>query len=84
LTGTGSALWPGVLLLDERSQVVSIMEPGRWWLEELGFIGDPARDPLPFAVLALTVQTHLELVFAGVGVRSRHELVGLVHGSSGP
>jgi DNA-binding CsgD family transcriptional regulator len=53
-TGPGAALWPGVLLLDEHSQVVSITEPARWWLEELGFTGDPAHDPLPFAVHALT------------------------------
>lgn len=52
--GAGAALWPGVLLLDEHSRVVSITEPARWWLEEIGFTGDPAHDPLPFAVLALT------------------------------
>jgi DNA-binding CsgD family transcriptional regulator len=53
-TGAAATLWPGVLLLDEHNHAVSITEPARWWLEELGFIGDPAHDPLPFAVLALT------------------------------
>jgi DNA-binding CsgD family transcriptional regulator len=52
-TGAGAALWPGVLLLDEHRRVVSITEPARWWLEDLGFTGEPAHDPLPFAVLAL-------------------------------
>jgi DNA-binding CsgD family transcriptional regulator len=47
-------LWPGVLLLDEHNRAVSTTEPARWWLEELGFTGDPAHDPLPLAVLAIT------------------------------
>jgi DNA-binding CsgD family transcriptional regulator len=45
--------WPGVLVLGDTGQIISISEPARSWLAELGSPDAAEHDVLPFAVLAL-------------------------------
>jgi hypothetical protein len=48
MSGSTSALWPGLIMLNEDRLVESITTPARKWLGELGFATDTA---LPFVLL---------------------------------
>jgi DNA-binding CsgD family transcriptional regulator len=52
-TESSASPGPGLILLDGGLRVESITAPARGWLAELGFIGDPAHDPLPHVLLAV-------------------------------
>lgn len=63
--GDGGTRWPGVLVVDERGRLLSVTDPARAWLAELGATDEPARDEphgdtLPFALLALAERARLD------------------------
>ncbi|MBL1079391.1 helix-turn-helix transcriptional regulator [Nocardia sp. 2] len=45
--------WPGVLVVGDAGEIVSISEPARSWLAELGAPDAPEHEGLPFALVAL-------------------------------
>ncbi|GAA3551330.1 helix-turn-helix transcriptional regulator [Kribbella ginsengisoli] len=52
-TAPGAELWPGVLVLGNDREIVSVTPPAVDWLQEFGYYGAPGRDPLPFEVVSL-------------------------------
>jgi DNA-binding CsgD family transcriptional regulator len=58
--GPSARLWPGVLLVDGDRRVESATPQAPGWLAELGFVGSPERDPLPFAVLAVLERVRVD------------------------
>ncbi len=47
----GVGLWPGVLLIGRDHRLESATPSALGWLRQVGFLGDPGHDPLPFEVL---------------------------------
>ena len=58
--GPGARLWPGVLVVDGDRRVESITPQAPGWLAELGFVGRPERDPLPFVLLAVLERVRVD------------------------
>jgi DNA-binding CsgD family transcriptional regulator len=55
-TGTAASPAPGLIVLDTNRRVESINTTAGSWLAELGFTGEPSRDSLPHALLAVAVR----------------------------
>ncbi|WP_067541483.1 hypothetical protein [Nocardia crassostreae] len=52
--------WPGVVVLGAAGEVVSVSEPARSWLTELGAGDASAGEGAPFAMLALAERARVE------------------------
>jgi DNA-binding CsgD family transcriptional regulator len=52
-TATAPPPGPGLILLDGNRRVESLTPAARRWLDELGFVGEPTHDDLPYVLLTV-------------------------------